>query len=390
LRQKGLNHTIPFNKPYVVQKSIDAFTKSAYSGSLVGDGPFSLQAQEWLIQKIGSTDALLTTSCTQALEFATLLGNFQPGDEVIIPSFTFTSAATALVNFDLTPVFVDINVDDLNISCAEIEKSITPKTRAISALNYNGVAANWAWLRSIADENGLFLIEDNAHGLGVTSEFGNLGNLGDVATLSFHGTKNFQCGEGGALVLNDTVLNKRASILREKGTNRRDFLKGSIEKYEWVDKGGSYLLSDLLSAFLLGQFQDFDHIQNSRQLIWKFYHDQLAQEFHSMGWKIQSHPGNDSQISGHIFYMIAPTRSLRDALLDYLSSNGIQATFHYQALHDSPAGRNYGKSIGDYQQTDIASNQLIRLPLYPDLSRQDMEFITEKCLHFLKTSVARI
>ncbi len=390
MRQKGLNHTIPFNKPYVVQKSIDAFTKSAYSGSLVGDGPFSLQAQEWLIQKIGSTDALLTTSCTQALEFATLLGNFQPGDEVIIPSFTFTSAATALVNFDLTPVFVDINVDDLNISCAEIEKSITPKTRAISALNYNGVAANWAWLRSIADENGLFLIEDNAHGLGVTSEFGNLGNLGDVATLSFHGTKNFQCGEGGALVLNDTVLNKRASILREKGTNRRDFLKGSIEKYEWVDKGGSYLLSDLLSAFLLGQFQDFDHIQNSRQLIWKFYHDQLAQEFHSMGWKIQSHPGNDSQISGHIFYMIAPTRSLRDALLDYLSSNGIQATFHYQALHDSPAGRNYGKSIGDYQQTDIASNQLIRLPLYPDLSRQDMEFITEKCLHFLKTSVARI
>jgi dTDP-4-amino-4,6-dideoxygalactose transaminase len=366
-----------------MQKSIDAFIKSAYSGFLIGDGPSSIKAQDWLKHKIGSKEVLLTGSCTQALEFGTLLGDFKPGDEVVLPSFTFTSAGTALANFDLVPVFVDVMPDDLNISCRAIEKSITPRTRAISVLNYNGVAADWDWLRHFACEKKLYLIEDNAHGLGVTSQFGNLGSLGDVSTLSFHATKNIHCGEGGALVLNDEKLIERSRMVREKGTNRHEFLKGSLEKYEWIDKGGSYLLPDLLSAFLMGQFDDFEFVQNRRRFIWKFYFQNLHDPFTAKGWRFAKLPHIESEMSGHIFYMIAPTQENRNGLLDHLANNGIQSTFHYQPLHKSPAGIKFGRSSGSFTETDVASSCLLRLPIYPDLNDSEIEYIVEVLLRFL-------
>jgi dTDP-4-amino-4,6-dideoxygalactose transaminase len=294
---------------------------------------------------------------------AVLLLDLNPGDEVIMPSYTFTSAATSLVHFGVTPVFVDIDAQTKNIDCEEISRAITPKTRAISFLNYAGVGADFLKLRNLAKEYEVALIEDNAHGLGGTRDGQILGSVGDLATLSFHESKNFQCGEGGALVINNPIYSDRARILREKGTNRSQFIKGEVQKYQWVDKGSSYLLSDILASILLPQLVRFKEIQDNRMNTWSLYEENLSDWALNNGAQLQYVPENSNH-TAHMFYIEFESERIRARVITELHSNGINSVFHYQALHNSPAGRKYGQSSGVYKNTYKAESTLLRIPLF--------------------------
>jgi dTDP-4-amino-4,6-dideoxygalactose transaminase len=372
---------IPFNVPYVSEASKQYVLEALASSHQQGDGPFSAKASKMVSDLVGGGRVLLTPSCTHALEMASMLANLGPGDEVILPSYTFTSAATAVTKFGATPVFVDIEMASKGIDVAQARAAITSKTKAISWVNYAGVAPDIEGLQRLAKEFNLILIEDNAHGLGGTHKGKPLGSFGDFATQSFHATKNIQCGEGGALVINNAKFIERAEIIREKGTNRSSFIRGEVQKYQWVDKGSSYLLAESLAAILLGSLEEFTKIQASRQLISNTYNEKLCDW--ASACNVQMQPQNESEMnSAHMFYLVLESQPDRDAFIDYLGKAGIQSTFHYQSLADSKQGKLLKNAGVDSTNSQKMSNLLLRLPIYPNLSLEKIDIIINRITNF--------
>lgn len=340
-------------------------------GHISGDGGFSRKCHTLLEALLGVRKVLLTTSCTHALEMAALLLDIQPGDEVILPSFTFVSTANAFVLRGARPVFADIRPDTLNIDETRIERLITPRTRAIVPVHYAGVGCEMDAILDIGARHNLAIVEDNAHGLFGTYRGRNLGSLGSLATLSFHETKNITCGEGGALLINDPKYAERAEIIREKGTNRSRFFRGQVDKYTWVDVGSSYLLSDLLAAFLLAQLEARERIQARRRRIWEYYAANLGDWARANAVQLPTTPEHCAQ-PYHLFYMLLPSPEQRQALIAHLKTRGVHSVFHYLPLHLSDMGRSFGGQPGDCPVTENVSDRLLRLPFFNDLSETDL------------------
>jgi dTDP-4-amino-4,6-dideoxygalactose transaminase len=358
---------IPFNRPYSTGKEIDYIRAAITTPKLSGDGSFTARCHQLLEQSLGIPKALLTTSCTHALEMAALLLNIGPGDEVIVPAFTFPSAANAFMLHGAKPVFVDIRADTLNIDESQIEQRITARTKAIFLVHYAGVGCEMDTIMTIARRHGTGVVEDNAHGLYGKYRGQYLGTLGQLATLSFHETKNFSCGEGGALLINAAQFNQRAEILREKGTDRSRFFRGEIDKYTWVDIGSSYLPSDLLAAFLRAQLEHRDQIQAMRQQIWETYARELASWAEANGVRLPIVPAECEQ-SYHMFYVIMPSLESRQALISHLAGFGILAVFHYLPLHLSPMGLRFGGRHGDCPVTEDLADRLLRFPFFTGMT----------------------
>lgn len=362
---------IPFNKPCLAGNELAYIQEAVRSGHISGDGPFTKRIHAWLEQQLGVPKVLLTTSCTHALELSALLLDIQPGDEVIIPDFTFVSTINAFVLRGARPVFIDIRPDTLNLDEAQLEAHVTERTKVIVPVHYAGVGCEMDTIMAVAARHGLQVVEDNAHGLFGQYKGKFLGTFGSFATQSFHETKNFQCGEGGALLINDPRFSERAEILREKGTNRSRFFRGLVDKYTWVDIGSSYLPSDLLSAFLYAQLEAREAIQGKRQEIWQAYWDGLADWADEHGVRLPCIPTHVSQ-TYHMFYLLMPSLRERQALLAHLKANGILAVFHYLPLHLSEMGRKFGGQVGDYPVTEDVSDRLLRLPFFIDMTEEDL------------------
>ena len=331
-----------------------------------GDGPFTKKCQTLIEQELGAAKALLTTSCTHALELAALLLDLQPGDEVVLPSFTFVSTANAFVLRGARPVFVDIRPDTLNLDESLLDRSIGPKTRAVVPVHYAGIGCEMDCIMEVAERHGVRVVEDNAHGLLGRYRGKPLGTFGALATLSFHETKNFTCGEGGALLINDPAYIDRAEIIREKGTDRSRFFRGQVDKYTWVDIGSSYLPSDLLAAFLFAQLEARERIQTARRKIWERYYRDLQPWASEHGVGLPTVPAQCDQ-SFHMFYLLLPSLECRQALIAHLRSRDILSVFHYLPLHLSKMGKKFGGKPGDCPVTESVSDRLLRLPFYNDL-----------------------
>ena len=366
----SLVQSVPFNRPYFPEGFSAQITKVIKSGTSQGDGGISRKSSKLISDLSGGGKVLLTPSCTHALEMSTLLLDLKPGDEVLIPSFTFTSAAVALANYGVIPVFIDIDMQTKNIDSSRLSEGLSSRTKAISLVNYSGVACDFPNIIEFARKNNLKIIEDNAHGLGGKAFGKMLGSFGDVSTVSFHESKNLQCGEGGALIINDASLIERAEILREKGTNRSKFLRGSVDKYTWVDLGSSQLLSEISAAMLLPQLEIANEINSDRVGSWIQIHAGIADWANSMGFELQLIP-QDMHHTGHIFYVLAPNLELRDRFVAHLRNLGVPALFHYQSLHKSPAGLKFGR-IGNESLATTAhvSDCLLRLPIYYQMPSQ--------------------
>jgi len=358
---------IPFNRPFATGDELDYIRAAVAAPKFAGDGSFTAQCHVLLEQSLGIQKALLTTSCTHALEMAALLLDIGPGDEVIVPSFTFPSAANAFVLRGAKPLFVDIRADTLNIDESQIERRITAHTKAIFPVHYAGVGCEMDTITSIARQHGIAVVEDNAHGLYGKYRGKYLGTLGQLSTLSFHETKNFSCGEGGAILINDANFNQRAEILREKGTNRSQFFRGEIDKYTWVDVGSSYLPSDLLAAFLRAQLEHRDQIQSKRRRNWEIYARELASWAETNSVHLPIVPAECEQ-SYHMFYVLMPSFESRQALISHLAGSGILAVFHYLPLHLSPMGLRFGGRQGDCPVTEDLADRLLRLPFFTGMS----------------------
>lgn len=357
---------IPFNKPYVPEASKKYVMEALESDHQQGDGPFTTRASKMVSDLVGGGHVLLTPSCTHALEMASMLGNFGPGDEVILPSYTFTSAATAVTKFGATPVFVDIDPVTKGIDANQVAEAVTDKSVAISWVNYAGVAPDIEALQSIAKAHNLLLIEDNAHGLGGAYKGKPLGSFGDFATQSFHATKNIQCGEGGALVINSHEFIERAEVIREKGTNRSKFIRGEVQKYQWVDQGSSYLLAESLAAILCGQLESFKTIQKGRLLTWNAYESFFSELKPGWNFKIQSIPSNSTNIA-HMFYILFEDRIAALTAIDKFYEKGIKVNSHYQPLSLSTAGKIYSKKNANCIQSTKLSDTIVRLPMWVNL-----------------------
>lgn len=354
---------IPFNKPYFTGKELEYIQQAHEQKHLSGDGPFSKKCHAWLEQLIGTPKALLTHSCTAALEMAAILADIEPGDEIIMPSYTFVSTANAFVLRGGVPVFIDIRFDTLNIDEKKIEAAITPKTKAIVVVHYGGVACEMDTILDVARKHDLLVIEDAAQAIDSKYKGRPLGSLGHLAALSFHETKNIISGEGGALLINDERFIDRAVVIREKGTNRSKFLKGQVDKYTWVDIGSSYLPSDLIAAFLWAQLENFKQITSQRKSLWDKYHQSFAQA-EAKGYLRRPIIPEDCQPNAHLYYLLLPTAQKRDSFLSVLNKNDVNAVFHYVPLHDSPAGKKYGRTVGSLDVTMDLSQRLARLPLW--------------------------
>jgi dTDP-4-amino-4,6-dideoxygalactose transaminase len=352
------------------------------SGHLSGDGLFTRRASELLTEVIGSPCALLTTSCTHALDMMAMLLDLEPGDEIILPSFTFCSTANSFVLRGAVPVFVDCRPDTLNIDERLIEAAVTDRTKAIMVMHYAGIACDMEAIGGIAEKYGLVVLEDNAHGLGGTYKGKQLGTFGALAAQSFHETKNIQCGEGGALVINDDRYLHRAEIIREKGTDRSQFFRGMVDKYRWLDMGSSYLPSELNAAFLTAQLESFKEIQAKRHAIWETYDVQLRQWCGTHGVAQPTVPETAGH-PAHLYYLLMPTLADRQALIAHLAEREIKAAFHYQPLHSAPAGLTYGR-IGspDCAVTDDVANRLIRLPLFAGMADDEVARVLAGVLSF--------
>ena len=342
---------IPFNRPFATGDELEYIHAAIAAPKFSGDGSFTAQCHLLLEQSLGIQKVLLTTSCTHALEMAALLLEIGAEDEVIAPSFTFPSAANAFVLRGAKPVFVDIRADTLNIDESQIEQRITARTKAIFLVHYAGVGCEMDTIMAMARHHGIAVVEDNAHGLYGRYRGRYLGTLGQLATLSFHETKNFTCGEGGALLINDAQFNERAEILREKGTDRSRFFRGEIDKYTWVDVGSSYLPADLLAAFLRAQLEHRDQIQSMRRQIWEIYARELASWAEANGVRLPIVPAECEQ-GYHMFYVLMPSFESRQALISHLAGLGILAVFHYLPLHLSPMGLSFGGRRGDCPLTE--------------------------------------
>jgi dTDP-4-amino-4,6-dideoxygalactose transaminase len=367
---------IPFNRPELSGNEFEYMRRALAAGHISGDGAFTRRASELLTQVTGAEAVLLTTSCTHALELAALLLRVGPGDEFIVPPFTFASTVNAFVLRGAQPVFVDIRPDTLNIDESLIEGAMTEKTRAIAVVHYAGVGAEMDTILEAAEGGGVPVIEDNAHGLFGTYRGRPLGSLGLMSTLSFHETKNVHCGEGGALVLNDASLLESAEIIREKGTNRSQFFRGHVDKYTWVAAGSSYLPSDLLAAFLTAQLESADRIQARRLELWDRYQRSLTDWAGSLGARLPVVPSH-CEHPAHLFYLTMPRAADQLGLIAHLDRLNVHAVFHYVPLDTSPAGRRFGKeSLGCPVALDISS-RLVRLPLYPGLSDEEQSRVID-------------
>lgn len=362
-------------------KELWYISQAHHLGHLSGDGPFTRKCHEWLEGTIGCAKALMTNSCTAALEMAALLVDIQPGDEVIMPSYTFVSTANAFVMRGATPVFVDIRPDTLNMDETLIEAAITERTKAIVPVHYAGVACEMDAIMAIAHTYGLTVIEDAAQGIMCSYRGKPLGSIGHLAALSFHETKNIISGEGGALLINDKRYIERAEIIREKGTNRSKFFRGEVDKYTWVDIGSSFLPSELISAFLSAQMEEAESITARRLLHWNQYHDSFI-DLESSGILRRPIIPDDTVHNAHMYYLLLNDLDTRSRLLLYLKSQGIHGVFHYVPLHDSPAGKKYGRASGDMSHTVEMSNRLIRLPLWVGLSSEEIALIASHVKDF--------
>ncbi len=365
---------IHFNRPYTTGKELDLMATAMKSGHISGDGVFTRKVCQKISDLHLGALSLLTTSCTHALEMAAMLLDVGPGDEVIMPSFTFVSSANAFVLRGANPVFVDIRPDTLNIDERLIEASITSRTRAICVVHYAGVACDMDAIVAIANRHSIPIVEDNAHGLGGFYNRQPLGTFGSMATLSFHETKNIQCGEGGALILNDPRMIDRAEILREKGTNRSRFFRGEIDKYTWVDMGSSYLPSDILAAFLCAQFDCYEEIQAARLHIWQAYRSELQTWAAAVGFVLPTVPENCDQ-PAHLFWILAPDLKTRTRFIAHLAQQGVRAVFHYVPLHSSEMGSQFGDC--SLPVTDDVSDRIVRLPLFVGLSEAELSKIID-------------
>jgi dTDP-4-amino-4,6-dideoxygalactose transaminase len=361
---------IPFNKPSIVGNELQYVADCVHQGKIAGDGPYTKLCERLLEQVIGAPRALLTTSCTHALEMAALLLDIKPGDEVIVPSFTFVSTANAFVLRGARPVFCDIRPDTLNLDEAKLETHITRRTRAIVSVHYAGVGCEMDSILNIAERHGAAVVEDNAHGLFGSYKGKHLGTFGCLATQSFHETKSISCGEGGALLVNDQRYVERAEIIREKGTNRSQFSRGEVGKYTWIDLGSSYVPSDILAAFLYAQLEAREQIQARRKRIWEYYFEHLASWCQNHEAKLPTVPSHCEQ-SYHMFYLLMPSLRAREHLISHLRSRGILSVFHYLPLHLSEMGRHFGGKQGDCPITEEVSERLVRLPFYNDLNETD-------------------
>lgn len=370
------SYTIPFNKPSIVGNELDYISQAIRNAHISGDGYFTRQSNAWLEQHVGVAKALLTTSCTHALEMAAFLLDIQPGDEVIVPSFTFVSTINAFTIRGARPVFIDIRRDTLNLDEQILEQAITARTRAIVVVHYAGVGCEMDAIMQTANRFGIPVIEDNAHGLFGKYRGQNLGTFGRLATQSFHETKNITCGEGGALLMNQPEDGERAEILREKGTNRSRYFRGQVDKYTWVDFGSSYLPSEILAAFLLAQFECYQQIQDKRKAIWENYQEQLQDWAANNGIQLPHIPGYCEQ-SYHMFYMLFPSLSARSAAIEHLKNNQILGVFHYLPLHTSAMGLRFGGKTGDCPVTEDISDRLLRLPFYFGLSEDEQQQVIE-------------
>ena len=367
---------IPFNRPYATGEEIDYIRAAIAARKFSGDGSFTTRCHALLEQSLGIQKALLTTSCTHALEMAALLLDIGPADEVIVPAFAFPSAANSFVLRGGKPVFVDIRADTLNIDENQIEQRITNRTKAIFLVHYAGVGCEMDKIMAIARRHGIAVVEDNAHGLYGRYRGRYLGTFGQLATLSFHETKNFSCGEGGALLINDAQFNERAEILREKGTDRSRFFRGEVDKYTWVDVGSSYLPSDILAAFLRAQLEHCEQIQSKRREIWKTYSRELGSWAEANGVRLPIVPPECEQ-TYHMFYVIMPSLQSRQAVITHLASYGILAVFHYLPLHLSPMGVRFGGLKGDFPVTEDLSDRLLRLPFFTGMSNSEQGQVIE-------------
>jgi dTDP-4-amino-4,6-dideoxygalactose transaminase len=354
---------IPFNRPTLAGKELDYIREAVERGQLAGDGVFTERCQRRLAEEIGASAVLLTHSCTAALEMAALLLDIGPGDEVVMPSFTFVSTANAVALRGGVPVFVDIRPDTLNIDETLVEGAVTARTKAIFPVHYAGVAAEMDPLQDIARRHGLAIVEDAAQALGSTYRARPAGALGTLAAFSFHETKNVISGEGGCLAINDPALVERAEIVREKGTDRKRFFRGEVDKYTWVDLGSSFLPGELIASFLLAQLEAADAIRADRMASWTAYDEALA-PFRGRGLGTPAVPPHCGH-NAHLYYLILPTAQAREALIGRMREDGIMTPFHYVPLHDSPAGRRLGRAAGDLPVTEDLSARLVRLPLYP-------------------------
>ena len=375
------NYRIPFNKPCMVGNELAYIAQAIQAGHISGDGKFTRQCHAWLESFLGVHKALLTTSCTHALEMAAFLLDIQPGDEVIIPSFTFVSTVNAFVIRGAHPVFIDIRPDTLNLDENQLERLITPRTRAIVVVHYAGVGREMDKIMKIARQHGLPVIEDNAHGLFGKYRGQYLGTFGSQATQSFHETKNITCGEGGALLINDPRYSERAEILREKGTNRSRFFRGQVDKYTWVDLGSSYLPSEILSAYLFAQLENYKRIQTRRKMIWEYYQLYLAAWANANDIQLPTVPAHCEQ-PYHMFYLLLPSLEKRQALIEHLKANGILSVFHYLPLHLSDMGRQFGGKPGDCPVTEDISDRLLRLPFYYELTESEQSLVVETISDF--------
>ncbi len=366
--------TIPFNKPFTCGKEFEYIKQAIVNMHLSGNGEFTKRCQAWIELKTRCSKALLTHSCTAALEMAAILADIQPGDEVIMPSYTFVSTANAFVLRGGVPVFVDIRPDTLNLDETKIEAAITSKTKAIVPVHYAGVGCEMDRIMAIANQHNLWVIEDAAQGLMASYRSKPLGSIGHLAAVSFHETKNVISGEGGALLINHPSLMDRAEILWEKGTNRSSFFRGEVDKYTWVDIGSSYLPSDIIAAFLWAQLEIADSITDKRQSVWSQYHaafDDLEQESKIQRPNIPEH----CIANAHMYYLLLPNAASRNDLIKYLKQRNVHAVFHYVPLHSSPAGLRYGRTSGTLINTDQISERLLRLPLWIEMTSGEIEKI---------------
>ncbi len=374
------NYKIPFNRPCFEGKELVYIAQAIANGHISGDGLFTKKCHTFLEQELGVVKALLTTSCTHALEIAALLLRIQPGDEVIVPSFTFVSTVNAFALRGAYPVFIDIRPDTLNMDETKLESLITSRTKAILPVHYAGVGCEMDTILEIAERYGVAVVEDNAHGLFGKYKAKFLGTFGCLATQSFHETKDFTCGEGGALLINDPQYVERAEIIREKGTNRSLFFRGQVDKYTWVDLGSSYLPSDVLAAFLYAQLEAKEHVFTQRRRIWDTYIAELEDWATANKVRLPTVPPYCEQ-AYHMFYIVLPSLEARTRLIEHLKSKGILSVFHYLPLHLSSMGQQYDYKVGDCPVTESISDRLLRLPLYneltPDEQLQVIEAIRE-------------
>lgn len=354
---------IPFNKPYIVGRELEYIAQAHANGQLAGDGKFTKRCQDWLEENIGCGKALLTHSCTAALEMAAILCNIQPGDEVIMPSYTFVSTANAFVLRGAVPVFVDIREDTLNLDERLIEEAVTPRTRAIVPVHYAGVGCEMSKILEVAERHNFLVIEDAAQAIMSKQNERPLGSIGHLGTLSFHETKNIVSGEGGALLINDQRLIERAELIREKGTNRSKFFRGQVDKYTWVDIGSSYLPGEIIAAFLWAQLEEAEQITRQRATLWARYHKSF-EDLERKGRVRRPSTSAPTDHNSHIYYLIMEDSSDQTAFIDAMRTEGIQCVFHYVPLHKAPAGVQLAKTVGELSVTSNLADRLVRLPLW--------------------------